>query len=132
LGSLMAGRRYCTPLRNWTALYFLNIAKSAAGKEHGRTVIDAVLEATDLGGLAGPRGYTSDSGVFSALYHQPNHIAIIDEFGEMLRAANAHGNFHKRAANTALMEVWGLSGGTYRAPGYSTMSLPAGQDPGFK
>lgn len=132
LGSVVAGRRYCTTMRNWTAMYYVNIAKSAAGKEHARTVIDTILEEAGLGKLAGPRGYTSDSGVFSSLYHQPNHIAIIDELGEMLRSANAQGNFHKRTANTALMEVWGLTSGTYRAPGYSTMALQAGQDASFK
>lgn len=125
--AVIAGRRYRSVENNWTSLFFINVAKSAAGKEHARTVIDTVLTAAGLENLIGPRGYTSDSGVFSSLYHQPSHISIIDEMGEMMRNAQAIGNFHKRSANTAMMEAWGLAGGTFRSPGRSTLGAPQGQ-----
>lgn len=122
-GSVVLGRRYRTTRNNWPGLYFVNIGKSASGKEHARTVIDAVLSDAGLGRLIGPSGYTSDSAVFSSLYHQPAHIAFIDELGELLGNAKAQGNYLKRSSIKALVEVWGLMGGTMRPQGYSTMAL---------
>lgn len=120
---VVMGRRYRTARNNWPGMYFVNVGKSASGKEHARTVIDAVLTEAGIGHLVGPSGYTSDSAVFSALYHQPAHLTVIDELGELLNNAKAQGNFHKRSALKALTEVWGLMGGTLRPQGYSTMGL---------
>lgn len=127
LAGVVMGRRYRTTRNNWPGLYHVNVGKSASGKEHVRTCLDAVLTEAGLGHLVGPSGYTSDSGVFSALYHQPAHLTIIDELGELLSSANAQGNFHKRSALKALVETWGLMGGTLRPQGYSTMALKPGQ-----
>lgn len=120
---VVMGRRYRTARNNWPGMYFVNVGKSASGKEHARTVIDAVLTEAGIGHLVGPSGYTSDSAVFSALYHQPAHLTVIDELGELLNNAKAQGNFHKRSALKALTEVWGLMGGALRPQGYSTMGL---------
>lgn len=121
--SVVMGRRYRTTRDNWPGMYFVNVGKSASGKEHARTVIDAVLTEASLGHLIGPSGYTSDSAVFSGLHHQPAHLTVIDELGELLSNAKAAGNFHKRSAIKALTETWGLMGGTLRPQGYSTMAL---------
>lgn len=123
LGCAILGRRYRTTRNNWPSLYLVNVGKSASGKEHARTVIDAVLTAASLGHLMGPGGYTSDGAVFSAVINQPCHIAIIDELGALLGNAKAQGNFHKRQALDALTQAWGLLHGTLRPQGYSTMSL---------
>ena len=120
---VVMGRRYRTTRNNWPGMYFVNVGKSASGKEHARTVIDAVLTEAGIGNLVGPSGYTSDSAVFSAMFHQPAHLTVIDELGELLNNAKAQGNFHKRSALKALTEVWGLMGGTLRPQGYSTMGL---------
>lgn len=125
--STVLGRRYRTTRDNWPSLYFVNVGKSASGKEHGRTVIDACLTAAQLTQLIGPSGYTSDSGVFSFLLHQPCHIAIVDELGELLGNAKAQGNYHKRQAITSLVQAWGLLHGTLRPQGYSTMALQPSQ-----
>jgi len=127
LGAVVLGRRYKTTRENWSPLYLVNVGKSATGKEHPRTIIEACLDAAQLGHLIGPAGYTSDSAVFSALYHQPAHITIIDELGDLLGNAQAQGNFHKRQAVTELVKCWGLPHGTLRPQGYSTMSLTAVQ-----
>src|SRR5690606_4543030 len=42
-GATVLGRRYRTTRENWPSLYLVNIGKSASGKEHARTVIDAAL-----------------------------------------------------------------------------------------
>jgi Bifunctional DNA primase/polymerase, N-terminal./Primase C terminal 2 (PriCT-2). len=123
LGSVVLGRRFRTTRDNWSAMYFVNVGKSASGKEHPRTVIEACLDAAGMGHLIGPAGYTSDSAVFSTLYHQPCHITVIDELGDLLGNAKAQGNFQKRQAVTELVKCWGLLHGALRPQGYSTMSL---------
>lgn len=128
LGSVIAGRRYrAMPRGNFTSLYFVNVGKSASGKEHARTIIDAVLAAADWPELFGQSGYTSDAAVFSALLHQPTHIAVIDEIGALLGNAQAEGNYNSRAAMTALVEAWGNVHGTMRPKAYSTVGLPKEQ-----
>lgn len=126
-GSTVLGRRYVTTQRNWPSLYFLNIGKSASGKEHAKWAIEQLLEACELPHLIGPSGYTSDSGVLSTLHKQPCHVSIIDEFGKTLEGASIkHG---ARAASTmkALMEVWGRCDGTIRPQGYSTFAMNASE-----
>ncbi len=127
LGSVVLGRRYTTDMQTWSPLYFVNVGKSACGKEHARTVIERVLIAAELAHLIGPSGYTSDGAIFSALLHQPTHLAVIDEFGDLLASAKSEGNHYKRQAITLLMEAWGRVGGTQRAQGYSSMTLSAEQ-----
>jgi len=120
-GSVILGRRYRSENDNWPGMYFVNVGKSASGKEHARKVCERALAEAGLPQLIGPRGYTSDSGVFSALYHQPAHLAVIDEIGEMMRNSKAAGNFHKKSSITMLLEAWGLTSGTMRSQGYSTI-----------
>lgn len=127
LGCAVLGRRYKTTRDNWPSLYFVNVGKSASGKEHARTVVDAVLTAAQLGHLIGPGGYTSDGAVFSAALNQPCHLAIIDELGAMLGNARATNNYQKRQAIDALTQAWGVLHGSLRPLGYSTMTLTAQQ-----
>lgn len=128
LGSVVAGRRYAAqPRNNFTSLYFVNVGPSASGKEHARTIINAVLEAAEWPQLIGPAGYSSDSAVFSALLHQPAHIAIIDEIGALLGNAQADGMYYARAAMTALVEAWGVCHRSLRPKANSTLGLAKDQ-----
>lgn len=123
LGSVLMGRRFVTTNRNMTSLYFLNVAKTGTGKEHANTVIEDVLEASGLIHLRGPNGYTSASGVLSALKDRPCHITVIDEFGSYLQSAAAKGNQHRADAMVMLMEAFGRQTKTLRNLGYATLSL---------
>ena len=122
-GSVVMGRRYVTDQRNYSSLYFLNVALSSAGKEHAKTTIEFLLEEAGLSRLIGPAGYTSASGVLSALIDQPCHISIIDELGRVLQSAKAQGNHHKADAQTIIMEAFGRQDSTLRPQGYSKMGL---------
>jgi hypothetical protein len=132
LGSVALARRWTTQLGTYSNLFILHVGKSASGKEHARTAIERVLTSAALTRLIGPSGYTSDGAIFSALLAQPSHVAIVDELGELLRNAQAEGNYAKRQALTLLMEVWGRAGGTLRPQGYSTMTLSADQAKEFR
>lgn len=126
-GAVVLGRRWVTDMDNMSSLFFVNVGKSSAGKEHVKKVIEQCLEAAGLDTLIGPSGYTSAAGVLSALRDQPNHISIIDELGRVLASAQAQGNYHKTDAQTILMEVWGRQTSTMRPQGYSTGTLTKDQ-----
>lgn len=119
------GRRYVTCQRNWPSLYFLNVGKSASGKEHAKWALEHLLEACSLPQLIGPGGYTSDSGVLSALHRQPSHLGIIDEFGKVLEAASIKGAARPQSTMRMLMEVWARADGAVRPQGYSTFGMSA-------
>ncbi len=117
------GRRYVTEHRNWSSLFFLNVGKSASGKEHGKWAVEKLLESCGLEHLVGPNGYTSDSGVLSTLSKQPTHFACIDEFGKVLEGAAVKNNFRASSMLRTLMEVWGRGDGALRPQGYSTFGM---------
>lgn len=122
-GCTVLGRRFVTTTDNWPSLFFLNVGKSASGKEHAKTAVERLLEHCGMEGLIGPAGYTSDSGLLSTLGRQPSHIAIVDEFGRVLESASVRGNTRAQTTMRALMEVWGRCGGVIRPAGYSTFGL---------
>jgi len=120
-GATILGRRYVTTRRNWPSLFFLNIGKSASGKEHAKWAIEQLIDACELGTrLVGPDGYTSDSGVLSALYSRPSHVTIIDEFGKVLEGAASRQNARVQGAFKTMMEAFGRADGVLRPLGYST------------
>lgn len=130
-GSVVMGRRWVTDQKNYSGLYFIIVGKSAAGKEHAKTVTERLLEAAGLDRLIGPSGYTSSAGVFSALVQQPTQISIIDELGRVLQSSQAAGNHNKTDAQTILMEVFGRQASTLRPQGYSKMGLTSKQSAEF-
>ncbi len=74
LGSVVLGRNWKTDRNNWSSLFLLNVAPTTAGKEHARRVVEQVLEESGEGDLIGPKAYTSEAGVMSALLMKPRHI----------------------------------------------------------
>ena len=127
LGSVAMGRKFRTTNDNWTSLFFLNIGVSGAGKEHAKTVIERVLDAAKFSAMSPASEYTSDSAIDSMLRVHPTHIAIIDEFGYMLKTANAKNNTNGGTARKRLMEVFGRCGGTLQPKAFSTAMLTQAQ-----
>lgn len=120
--SVMLARNFETSLSNRSSLFLMNIAKSSTGKEHGKKVIEIILEATGNGNLIAGDGYTSGAAVISALQERPRHVTIIDEFSKYLQAANnKHGNSNLAEANNQLMQAIGRLDGMMRAKSYATI-----------
>lgn len=116
-------RRYRTNLNNWPMLWMLGMAVTAAGKEHGKTMVEEILSAARLDQMVGGSGYTSPGAVFSSLMDHPAHIALVDEFGKLMESSQAFGNQIKADAITMLMEIFGRGHGVVRPASYSFMSL---------
>jgi len=121
--SAIMSRRYRTRMGNWPALYFMNVAKSGAGKEHAKWVVEVMLDAAGLADRISGSGYTSASAVLSQLRARPAHTTVIDEMGKAFGSAQAKNNQHRLDALTSLMEAWGRCDGVMRAANYSTMGL---------
>jgi hypothetical protein len=126
-GSVVMGRRWVTDQRNFTSLYFLNIGETGSGKEHTKTVLEELLEASGLDELIGPAGYTSAAGVISTLTKKPTHVSVVDELGRQLKSAAAKGNQHKADALTSIMECFGRQDGTLRQQGYATNTMKSSE-----
>jgi|GEM_PF-391786 len=123
-GSVVLGRHWSTNRKNFTSLYFLNLAPTAGGKEHAKRVIEEFLTEAGLDTLTGPKNYASEAGVFSTLLTKPRHICITDEFGRYLSSARGGaGNANKSEAQSALMEVFGRLDGMWQTNGYSTRGM---------
>ena len=131
LSSIVLGRAYRTDKDNYPSIYLLNVAKSGTGKEHCKTVIEAILEAAGLDDWLNGSGYTSAGAVFSTLLRLPKHLTIVDEFGRSLEAATAGNNSNAHDANTQLMEAIGRTQGMVKPTAYSTMTLTAEKAKGF-
>jgi phage/plasmid primase-like uncharacterized protein len=127
LGSIVCSRSFKTNYGNFSSLYLLCVAKSTTGKEHNKTVIEQILSDCNMSHLIAGDGYTSAGAVFSTLLDRPRHIAVIDEFGRYLDAANSNGNGQQKEANTKLMEAISRCHSTMRPPNYSTMTLKPDQ-----
>ncbi|MBP7661590.1 MAG: bifunctional DNA primase/polymerase [Burkholderiaceae bacterium] len=127
LGSTILGRRYRTDNDNWSALYFLNIAKSGAGKEHAKHAIETLLEAAGYGHLVGSGRFASESSIISALVGQPCHVAMLDEFGKSIEESNSAGNWMARGTLKGLIEVWGRAHSVLRPVAYSTAGMSSRQ-----
>lgn len=123
IGSVVMGQRFVTDWNNYSSLYIMNVAKSSAGKEHSKTVIEEILIKAGLEKLIGPSGYASSGGVYSCLLAQPCHIVVSDEFGRQLESTNKSKDMNKTGSFTTMMEAYGRLHSVLRPPGYSTMTV---------
>ncbi|MEM7618676.1 MAG: DUF3987 domain-containing protein, partial [Pseudomonadota bacterium] len=125
IGAVVLGRNYKSNFNNYTHLYLVNIAQSATGKEHAKTIAEKILYQSGQSQLVGGDGYTSAGAVYSALIAKPRHLSCIDEFGRYLEAGRdiKGGNHHQREANTKLMEAFGRGHSVMRPANYSTMTM---------
>lgn len=125
VGAVVLGRNYKSNLNNYSHLYLINIAQSATGKEHAKTITEKILYQSGQSHLVGGDGYTSAGAVYSALISKPRHLSCIDEFGRYIEATQekGKGNSQQREANTKLMEAFGRGHSIMRPTNYSTMTL---------
>lgn len=127
LCSVALGRYFITDEDNLAALYFLNVGKSATGKEHCKKVIERIMHSVGWESRVAGAGFTSGAGVMSLLLHKTVCITVIDEFGKYLEAAaNTKGSLQSEA-NTMLMEAIGRLSDVLRPKNYSMMTVPKDQ-----
>ncbi len=126
IASVICARNFMTSSENFSSLYFLNIAKSTTGKEHGYKVVQKVLQECGKSKLFNA-GYTSEGAVFSALMESPRHINLLDEFGRMLGSQSKSSSSNAEDAQTKLMEAIGRCDGVMKPKTYSTQTKQKGE-----
>lgn len=119
--STILGRRFKTNLGHYPSLYFLNIGKSGAGKEHQIRVIRNLLNEVKYTSRLGPSGYTSPGAIMTALMNAPAHITLIDEFGDYLISLQDKKS-PQRLVNRCLLQLFGCPDGSYVGEQYSKFS----------
>lgn len=119
LGSVVLGRYFSTDQANYTSLYLVNLAPTGAGKEYVRSFVSHILDDAGVLPLVGASQYASEAAVASELKFYPRHIAIIDEFGKILGSSKKSTNTNANDAQTALLSLFSLQGGMFRAKAYS-------------
>jgi len=122
VGSTMLARRFKTNYDNYSALYLLNVALSATGKEHPKTVIEDILGACGKSHMVANDGFTSPAAVFSALHARPACVSTIDEFGLYMKEAGSSRSSNVGEANAMLMQAIGRCHGSLRPRNYSTVT----------
>ncbi|MEJ7804379.1 MAG: DUF3987 domain-containing protein [Telluria sp.] len=123
IGATVMGRRFRSNQRNWTSMWFLLVAESGEGKDHPQKAVRKIIDMAGMRNLLGGSGYTSSAGVFSSLIVQPSHIAIMDEFGQLLKTTGKSGSQYTDSAIVKLMESFTSLDGQLVPPAYSTMGL---------
>jgi hypothetical protein len=76
----------------YTNLYVLGLAPTGAGKDHGRKINQAILDAAGHGELQGATRLGSHAGIISALEQQPTLLLPVDEIGDLLQRIKGSGS----------------------------------------
>lgn len=123
IGSFVCGRYFRTNENNFSALFFLNVGRTATGKEHCKTVIDNILTAAGLERQISGDGFTSAGAVMTTLLSKPRTISVIDEMGIYLEVSKAAGAAQMREGNATIMQAFGRCHSIMRPKNYSAMTL---------
>jgi hypothetical protein len=106
-GAIM-GRKVRTATDLRTNLYLIGVADSGSGKEHARKALKRLAVASGMTRYIGAEKLASDQGLFALLEAQPSCLALLDEFGRILRVLNnERAPAHLQQLLTTLMELFG-------------------------
>lgn len=124
IASLVCARNFDTNMSNRASLFFLNVARTGAGKEHCTRVAEKILDAVGMLKYSAANGYKSGSAVFSKCLDMPRHLAIIPEFGVFLEAMTGkNASSHQAQAKGSLLEVSTKLDGILTPPAYATKGM---------
>lgn len=124
LASLLLGRNFETNYDNRASMFFLMVARTAAGKEHCDRVIKRILSTVDMDHLANVSGYKSGTALFCKLLELPRHLCINNEFSKMLKAcAGANADSNSSQVIAAMLECSTKLSGIMSPPAYATRGL---------
>lgn len=114
--SSLVGQRIKSQSGMRANIYCLSVAPTAAGKEHGRRMIDRYLVAAGADSVIAGDEISSDAGVVDQLSNQPQLLFLLDEFGKFLKRTQLSSSSpYLVGILELLMKLYGLSDGTYRS-----------------
>jgi hypothetical protein len=119
LQAVLCGRKVIERFGNRPNIYFLCLADTGDGKDHGRNMMARVLResgAANLGGLENPR---SGSGIVRELAEHPAKVAAIDEFGRFFRFNKSSSAVYQHEIVDHLLRLYSAGEGVYAAAQYA-------------
>jgi hypothetical protein len=120
LMSLITGRKVSGPWNGRTNLYLLSMAKTGAGKEHGRSRIKRMFEAIEADSFLSPESLASGAGLTSQLETNPAILFQLDEFGQLMVSMNAHNApAHLSGIESELLKLYSASGDMWVGKAYA-------------
>jgi hypothetical protein len=123
------GRKVVTPTGLRTNFYFVSVAGTAAGKDHGRKCIKILLQASGLTDLLGGEDLASGPALLSRTASHPVSLFQIDEFGSMLKAVTSkNAGPHLAAIMTNLMKLFSSTATVYHGTEYADQKMRERQD----
>lgn len=121
--------KIATPTRLRTNLYFVGVAGTSAGKDHGRKCLAKVLQAARLDSLIGGDEIGSGQGLLSRAHKCPRTVFQIDEFGLMLQSIRSkNAGAHLSSIIKNLMILFGATDSVYRGTEYADQVNRARKD----
>ena len=114
------GRRYQSPLHTRTNIYTVGLAGTAAGKNHSRKSIKALMVEAGLSDFVGAETIVSGSGLLAGVAKAPSQVMHLDEFGMLLEAImDKRGASHLKIASKIITELYSSSSEKYYGGQYA-------------
>lgn len=129
LQATLAGRKVRDARGNRTNVYLVALARSGAGKDHGRKLNRRILHHAGLGHLEGPEDIASDAGLISAVTAEPCSLFQLDEFGRfMATLREASKSPHLWNIVSTLLRLYSSADTVFQGKAYSDRARNAAID----
>lgn len=116
----LAARKVQDVYKNRTNLYLIALARTNAGKEHGRSLNSEILHLAGMDYVEGPGEWASDAGLVAAVSRQPGIMFQVDELGNHLRTMREDfQDPHKMGIVTNLLKFYSVPGGVFKGKAYA-------------
>lgn len=123
------GRKVSTSTGLRTNFYFVGVAGTSAGKDHGRKCIKVLFQAAGMSDLLGGEEIASGQALLSRTANHPVSLFQIDELGLMLKAVATKGaGPHLASIVTNLMKLFSSAGTIYNGTEYADQKNRERQD----
>lgn len=114
------GRRYRSPLDTRTNIYTVGLAGTAAGKNHSKKCLKALMVEAALLPFLGGETIVSGTGLLTSVFKSPSQIMHLDEFGMLLEAImDKRGASHMKVASKIITELYSNSSEKYYGAQYA-------------
>lgn len=121
-GSVLCGRRFISMHSNTTALQLAVIAPTGGGKNFIKQAIHMALFESGMKHLVGGGNWTGEAAVRCMLKASPTKIAIVDEYGDKLKAATKSKDSQQERAFEAQKEIYSDADGVWMKNEYSAFN----------
>jgi len=129
LFSTALSTKIASPTGLRTNLYFVGVAGTSSGKDHGRKCLAQALQDSHLESLIGGDEIASGAGLLSRVAACPRTVFQLDEFGLMLQAMRSkNAGSHLASIVRYLMQLYGSTGSVFRGAEYADKKARARSD----